>query len=220
MASEAEEEEKKDNHHDEEEDIDLSNLDLNDDEIYAAEEEQAQPTMGSTGGGQHHDESSSTQKQKQKKKNLFKMSPKFGGDGGGKFDHGNNRRINKLVIYADNHIVHGMEVTYAMQGGNPKMVGRANGKATTYEFDQNEFITWAKVRSNKFVQCLTFRTNTGNTIGPCGGNGWNGMLKKDPEGKEVVVPAPMKRQLCGFKGGAGHWMDSIQFRWGPVPGQK
>jgi len=75
------------------------------------------------------------------------------------------------------------------------------------------------VRSNIFVQSLAFTTNKGRTLGPIGGKGWNKLVgkSKDEEGKEIKVAAPIHYQLCGMSGRVGLWIDSIAFRWGPVP---
>jgi hypothetical protein len=156
------------------------------------------------------------QQQKKKQKPVFKMSRVFGGDGGGSFDHGNNRSIRKLTIYSDGHVVKGMEIVYAH---GKKTAGTLEGDAETLELKQGEFITQLHVRANKYVQSLSFKTNKGRDFGPVGGKGWNGIIRnKDPAGEEVKVAAPFKFQLCGFRGSAGGCIDNIAFRWGPVPG--
>merc|ERR1712150_419 len=115
----------------------------------------------------------------------------------------------------------GIEMMYLnLDGRGPKLIvaGKKEGESQAFHLEKNEFITWAKVRANKFVQELTFRTNKGKMLGPVGGQGWRGgILSKDKCGDETEVPGPFKKQLCGIMGGAGSFVDSIAFRWGPVP---
>lgn len=156
------------------------------------------------------------EKPTKKKKIVFKKSKPYGGMGGSPFTLGNNRHIEKLVIWADRHICHGIQIT--VNNGQEKMACTADGKKHEIVFDDDEFITHVKVRSGKHIQSLTFRTNMGRTIGPIGGKGWR--FGHDKPGQEVSVPAPFKRQLCGFSGKGGLNLDSIIFHWGPVPTDK
>lgn len=191
------EEKKAEEEQEEDVDVDVSNLKVEDvEEAYEEEEQAAQ------------------EQQPKKKKPVFKMSRVFGGAGGGSFDHGNNRSIRKMTLYSDGHVVKGLEMVYAH---GKKMAGSTDGDAESFEMDAGEFITQVRVRSNKYVQSLAFKTNKGREFGPVGGKGWNGLLKKDPEGEELKVAAPFKFQLCGFRGTAGACIDSIALRWGPVP---
>jgi len=194
------------------EEVDVSNLNLNDGGGGEAEEVQ-QPEMG---------QEESSNDDNKKKKNQIKLSPRYGGDGGSdQYDHGANKHIAKLTVYSNGHVVCGIDLMYQnFDGKGPRraIAGKKDGDATTFNLATNEFITWAKVRSNKFVQELTFRTNKGKLLGPVGGQGWKGgILSKDKAGDEVEVPAPFKKQLCGIAGSSGNWIESIAFRWGPVP---
>jgi len=157
-------------------------------------------------------------KPKPQKRKPIKMSKKFGGaDLGDEFKSGNVRHLDKVVVYADSHVVKGIEVTSA---ASKKLVGHSYGKAHEFELERSEFITFAKVRaSRKSVQSLEFRTNKGRTLGPCGGKGY--LIGKDRKGTEYKVAAPFKYQLCGFQGSADDsHITSIGFSWGPVPPRK
>ena len=161
-------------------------------------------------------------KDDEKKKPNFKQSKAFGGNGGDAFDHGNNRHISEIIMYADNHVVRGLEIKYAnatLKAGNCDKSLTIKKHEFNVHADKGEFITSVTVRSNKFVQSLAFKTNKGRLLGPCGGKGWSKMnlTGDDTEGEEVKVPAPMKLQLCGLSGRAGSCIDQIVFRWGPVP---
>lgn len=208
--SRKEEEEKK--AEDEEEDVDavdIGNLKVEDvDEAYEeAEQEEKDETK----------ESKNNNNQKKNKKPVFKASRAFGtSEGGSPFDHGNNRSIRKMTLYSDGHVVKGMEIVYNAQ--NTKTAGSLEGDKATFELDRGEVITQVHVRSNKYVQSLQFKTNKGRTFGPVGGKGWNGLVqRKDTEGEEIKVAAPFKFQLCGFRGTGGGCIDTIAFRWGPIP---
>lgn len=161
----------------------------------------------------------------EKKKPNFKTSESYGGPGGEKFDHGNNRHISGITIYSDSHVVNGLEIKYA---NGSKKVGNCDKSLTNKESefnihaDKGECITSVTVRANKYVQSIGFKTNKGRMFGPHGGKGWNKLTgalsgKDDPEGEEIKVPAPMKLQLCGLLGRGGDRIDQIAFRWGPIP---
>jgi len=156
-------------------------------------------------------------KQEQKKKKPVKTSRVFGGaDLGSKFRTPNFRHIDKLIIHADRHVVKGIEIV----SGNRTVVGSKDGNAHEFTLGPNEFIIKAEVRaSEKSIQCLTFRTNKGRELGPCGGKGW--LLGKDRAGDEFKIPAPFKYQLAGFQGTADEkHITSLAMSWGPALGPK
>jgi hypothetical protein len=75
-----------------------------------------------------------------------------------------------------------------------------------------------KVRSNKYVQSLSFQTTTGRWVGPIGGKGW--LIGGDKCGEEIVVK-PFNKVLSGMKGRADDsHLCQICFSWGPVPGSE
>jgi len=160
----------------------------------------------------------------QQKKNTFKLSKSYGtSTGGEKWDHGNNRFLSKITVYTDGHVVKGIEVKYAnstQTAGDTSTGSLTNkNKATSFELQKGEVITSVLLRSNTYVQSLGFTTNKGRTLGPVGGKGWSKLVgkSKDDEGQEIKVAAPINFQLCGMMGRAGSWIDTIAFRWGPVP---
>jgi len=156
-------------------------------------------------------------KSSDKTKKKIIVSKAFGGSGGGDFDHMNNRKITEITVWADDHCVNSLAVKYV---GSVKKAGdRTSGEEKTLKLQKGEYIDTVIVRSNNLVQCLTFKTNKGATLGPCGGKGWpKARFGKDHEGKEETLRAPQGGyMLCGIMGGAGVHLDRIAFRWGPIP---
>lgn len=156
-----------------------------------------------------------TPKDKTKKKII--VSKSFGGGGGDAFDHKNNRKIAQITVWADSHCVNSLAVKYV--GNVKKAGGNTDGEEQVLTLQKGEYINSVTVRSNNLVQCLTFKTNKGHTLGPCGGKGWPKVRRnRDHEGKEETLGAPKGGyMLCGIMGGAGVHLDRIAFRWGPVP---
>ena len=140
------------------------------------------------------------------------VSPSFGGSGGGACDHGCKQpRLEKIVVYDDGHVVRAIDVYYH---GKPMMsIGQftKGASSSTLELGEDEYICFIKVRSNRYVQELTFGTNRGNTLGPCGGTGWRPILGKDTIGYETLVLGDPSLRLCGFRGTVGRRLDSIAF---------
>ena len=151
--------------------------------------------------------------EKKKKKPVFKMSKTFGGDGGQPFNLGRHKRISKIVVHADRHCVHGLEITTG--NGEEKKMGTADGDKHEFTLNNHEFIVGATIRANKLIQCLAFKTNKGRELGPAGGKGW--LIGRDSCGDEEEVKAPFKLQLCGFSGKGGKNLDQLTLHWGPVP---
>lgn len=90
-------------------------------------------------------------------------------------------------------------------------------KVEQISLSDKEYITEIKVRHNKLIQSLTLFTNNGRKLGPVGGKGWPKIqMRQDHEGTEETVTAPNGHKLCGFSGGAGHFIDSIVFHWIPI----
>ena len=164
---------------------------------------------------EHAAASKPTKKKTDKTKQKIVVSKSFGGTGGDAFDHMNNRKISQITVWADSHVVNAIAVKYV---GNAKMAGNnKSGDEQSLTLEKGEYIDSVTVRANQFVQCITFKTNKGKTLGPCGGKGWK-MIGKDHEGKEETLHAPKGGyMLCGIMGGAGNYLDRIAFRWGPIP---
>ena len=97
-----------------------------------------------------------------KKKKPVKTSRVFGGAGEGKkFRTANFRRIEKLTVFADRHVVRGIEIV----SGNRTMVGVKDGKPHEFTLQPNEFFMRAEVRASaKSIQCLTLTTNKVSTV--------------------------------------------------------
>lgn len=150
----------------------------------------------------------------QKKKIV--VSKAFGGSGGGAFDHKNNRKVSQITVWANGNCVNSLAVKYV--GSLKKAGDNTDGEESVLTLQSGEYVNAVTVRANNLVQCLTFKTNKGNTLGPCGGKGWpRARINKDHEGPESTVYAPKGYMLCGIMGGAGVHLDRIAFRWGPVP---
>lgn len=143
----------------------------------------------------------------------------FGGTGGNAFDQGTNRgRIKKITVYASRKSVEGIGITYEATG---KMAVR-NGTGTdgdSLELGDGEYINKFTVRFDDEIQCLTFFTNLGHQLGPCGGKGGGlmgaGLITKG--GEEVTLEAPAGYGMCGVKGQAGNRLDALAIHWGPLP---
>lgn len=147
-------------------------------------------------------------------KKAFTKSKKFGGDGGGSFDHGNHPAVAKISVRHDGHAVHQLTATY--EGANKICSGSEKGDDNVeMNFKAGEYVNKVTVRHNKYIQCLTFETNTGRTLGPAGGKGWR-LLGKDKEGDEETITAPNGYKLAGFSGACGNYIDSLVIHWGPV----
>lgn len=165
------------------------------------EEEEEEPEL--------QDEPAKPAKHSTKPAKKFRMTKMFGGDGGDVFDHKNHRRVKKLTIYSGSRHVDGIELTY--EGNETLKNGGTGGKPQSIELDSDEYINKIEIRFSDIVQCLTFTTNAGKTLGPCGGSG--GMMGKS--GTELKIKAPSGMKLCGVKGRAGGKLDAIAFRWAP-----
>jgi hypothetical protein len=132
----------------------------------------------------------------------FSQSQLYGAESGEPFDHGNNRHIDEITICADKNMVHGIAVKYF---GKETKSGSIASDGKTLKLRPGEFITAVKVRATKQVHSLTFITNRGTSLGPCGGQ----------KGDEVEVKAPPDSVLCGLIGNAGRHVNGIGFKWGP-----
>lgn len=143
---------------------------------------------------------------------TIKHSATFGGDGGGEFDQSVHTSVHAMTIYTDGHRINGIKIVY---NDVTQMSGNDHGDAHDYKLQDNEHITAVKVRSNRCIQCLTFSTNKGNTLGPCGGRGWL-IGGSDKPGKEASATAPAGHKLVGIKGRSGKAIDQLVFSWGPI----
>lgn len=140
------------------------------------------------------------------------VSGKFGGSGGGVVDHGPNQpKIEKLVLFDDGHVVRAIDVYY--KGKSMMSIGNytEGAVASHLTLEEDEYICFVKVRSNRYVQELTFGTNRGKALGPCGGKGWLPVLGRDTIGYETLVLGDPSFRLCGFRGTVGRRLDSIAF---------
>jgi hypothetical protein len=152
-------------------------------------------------------------KKKPTQKAKFSESPLFGGDSGDSFDHGNNFHIDAITVFADNNYIHGISVQYnGAKNGKAGSIPPSGENGKTLKLRKGEFVTAVKVRStNKNVHSLTFLTNKGTKLGPCGGS---------KKGEEVDVRAPPGCVLCGLIGKSGKHVNAIGLKWGPSPAQR
>lgn len=148
---------------------------------------------------------------KNKPRKKIIITKLFGGDGNS-FDHGAHKHIDQLTVYADGNTVFGITAQYFQQQV-PRKTGPDHGTATTLKFRPGEFITAVKVRATNHVHSVTFVTNRGTKLGPCGGE----------KGEEHTIPAPEGMVLCGLAGKTGKpplgrtRINAIAFKWGPNP---
>ena len=105
----------------------------------------------------------------------------------------------------------GISVKYP--NGDVLSQGGDGGQAKSLFLAEGEYINQVEIRAGKVVQCLTFVTNKGRKMGPCGGSG--GLLLGTP-GKVTTVNAPNGCGLVSIKGRGGKYLDAIGFRWGPI----
>lgn len=173
-----------------------------------AEEEEADNDEDIVVADDPEEEPEEVKEETKKKKNNFRVTRLFGGSGGAAFDHGNHRRIYSITVYANRKNVDGIVVQYE---NKVSLKNGGGNSGDTMELDDGEYINKIEVRADDEVQCLTFHTNKGKKLGPCGGKG--GLLNKG--GDEFVLRAPKNMKLCGMKGQAGARLDAIAFRWGP-----
>ena len=131
------------------------------------------------------------------------------------WDIGFHNRISKInvksgqvvdsisLVYIDEN-----DVTTAVSHGGP------GGEDHELTLREDEHVIQIAVRSsNKVVQNLTFRTNLGRVLGPCGGKG--GLLSMGFGGKERYVDCPGDGfGLIGIKGRKGKFLDAIGFHFG------
>ena len=143
---------------------------------------------------------------------MIQLSAVFGGDGGGEFDQLEHTAVHAITLYTDGHRINGIKMVY---NDGTLMSGSDLGDAHDFKLQDNEHITAVKVRSNRCIQCLTFTTNKGKTLGPCGGRGWL-IGGQDKPGKEANAIAPARHKLVGIKGRSGKAIDQLVFRWGPL----
>jgi len=136
----------------------------------------------------------------------------FGNASGGKeFDHGKRLLLVEVTV-ASGAAVDSITVKYG--NGDVLKHGGDGGDKKTLFLASGEYINQVVVRAGKTVQCLTFKTNKGRTLGPCGGKG--GLLLGKC-GEETTLNAPDGCALVSLKGRAGDYLDAIAFYWGPIP---
>ena len=146
---------------------------------------------------------------KTRKKRKFTQTRYYGGQGGQEFNHGNNKHIDEISIFADGDVVHGLSVTY---NNKTTKDGTCEDGAKSLKLRPNEYITSIKMKLKRIsgkrnVTSIAFYTNRGTHIGPCGGD----------EGEEFEINAPGNMVLCGIMGRAGKRLDALAFRWGSIP---
>ena len=135
-----------------------------------------------------------------------------------------SRRISRIEILSG-AVVDGIRVTYSYanhaaastpisHGGYPD--GGVCGE-NCISLGEDEYVVQVKVRyGTKLVQRLTFTTNTGRQLGPCGGEGGY-FLPGGTWGEERLVQPPgIGHALVGIHGRAGKYLDAIGFHWAPV----
>jgi hypothetical protein len=136
----------------------------------------------------------------------------FGNPSGGKeFDHGKRLQLVEVTVAAGAAVD---SITVKYGNGDVLKHGGDGGDKKSLFLANDEYINQVIVRAGKTVQCLTFKTNKGRTLGPCGGKG--GILLGKC-GEETTLNAPSGCALVSFKGRAGDYLDAIAFYWGPTP---
>lgn len=146
-----------------------------------------------------------------KKKKLPKSTHIFGGEGGEPFNDGTNGKILSVTVRAGK-LVDGISILY--KGGATKSHGGDGGDEHTLELRGDEYINEVDIRVGKEIQCLTFKTNLGRTLGPAGGSGL-GLFGKG-KGEDQTITAPNGYMLIGIQGRAGKWLDAVGLHWGPA----
>jgi hypothetical protein len=135
----------------------------------------------------------------------------FGNASGGKeFDHGKRAHLVEITVAAGAAVD---SITVKYGNGDVLKHGGDGGEKKTLFLANDEYVNQVIVRAGRTVQCLTFKTNKGRTLGPCGGKG--GLLLGKC-GEETTLNAPQGCALVAFKGRAGEYLDAIAFYWGPI----
>jgi hypothetical protein len=125
--------------------------------------------------------------------------------------------IEEITVSADKNMVHGIAIKYRGKECKEGSIGKDNTQ--TLKLRPGEFVTSIKVTtpsgmglsalaSRNAVTSLTFFTNRGTKLGPCG---------EEKGRKEELVKAPEGAVLCGLHGRAGRHINAIGFKWGPNP---
>ncbi|KAL3902328.1 MAG: hypothetical protein SGARI_005891 [Bacillariaceae sp.] len=152
-----------------------------------------------------------TLKKKKKRTKKIVVSQLLGGDGTG-WDHPASRHIDEISVFASGNTIHGLIVKY-QNVKDAKQAGPTHGDETKMKFRPGEFITKVKVNASDHVEGLTFFTNKGTKLGPCGGDG----------GVETELSAPEGYVLVGMTGRTNKKrmgrtrVSAIAFKWGPNP---
>lgn len=82
------------------------------------------------------------------------------------------------------------------------------------DLEEGEYVTTIEVKHGRYVTRLSFTTNKGRTLGPCGGGGT--LFLGGKGGEETTVHAPEGDMLVGIRGRSGKYLDAIGFHWAPV----
>lgn len=156
---------------------------------------------------------SPTKETPQTKKLPIKSSQLCGGEGGESFDDGFHKKIIEIGVNSG-AIVDSISLLYF--GGQSVLLGGEGGDEMKLTLRGDEYVVEINVRYSKVVQCLTFKTNLGRVLGPCGGKGGL-LLPGGMGGKEKTISAPGEGYgLKGIKGRKGKYLDAIGFHWGGV----
>mmetsp|Transcript_50619 Transcript_50619/g.75028 ORF Transcript_50619/g.75028 Transcript_50619/m.75028 type:complete len:286 (+) Transcript_50619:2-859(+) len=147
----------------------------------------------------------------------LKSTQCFGGGGGGPFDHGHNCQKPIIAISVTaGQVVDCIGITY-LRDPIVQYHGGRGGNEEFISLSKGEYITEINVRHNTaIVQRLTFKTNKGRQLGPCGGEGLWLRFGGNKSGMETAVLAPKGYMLSGIKGSSGVYLDSIGFHWSPI----
>jgi len=134
----------------------------------------------------------------------------YGGNGGEEFDHGYRKRIVEVIVRSG-VAVDGITVKYS--NGDVLSNGGDGVKSKHILLSEGEYINQVEVSATKVVHSLTFFTNKGRKLGPCGGKRafWLGRREK-----VITVIPPNGYTLVGIRGRAWKHLDAIGFHWGPV----
>lgn len=138
----------------------------------------------------------------------------YGGWGGELFDDGCHERISKINVRSG-QVVDSIKIAY---DDHETITTTAHGGKGGEDYELtlrgDEYVIQVMVRaSKKIVQSLTFRTNLGRILGPCGAKG--GVFTMGWGGKERQIDCPFEGfGLIGIRGRKGKFLDAIGFHWG------
>lgn len=140
---------------------------------------------------------------------LYTGSKTYGGGGGQSFtmpeeiniSHDFQAKYIKKVSIKVSFRIEKIQVNWATRSGQDMVeaTGENGGTWKHIYLSKGEFITKVTGRSGRFVNQLTFYTNSGRQFGPYGGC----------EGTPFQITAPKGHEVIGFFGNSGQCIDKI-----------